>query len=85
MCYNTPQKKGGTMKTFQYTYRFQPEMYNYIIGSNILNKKKNEHKIFKLLVDGYTCDEISKKCHYSSSTIKNRRKEIYNKTKMYMI
>lgn len=72
------------MKTFQYKYKFQPEMYKYVMTTNILNKKKNEHKILKLLVEGYSCEEIGKKCHYSPSTIKNRRKEIYNKTKMYM-
>lgn len=73
------------MKTFQYTYKFEPEFYNFILNSNILNKKKSEHKIFKLLVDGYSCNEIGKKCHYSERTIQNRRKEIYNKTKKYMI
>lgn len=73
------------MKTMQYTYNYEPEMYNYILSSNILNKKKHEDKIFKALVDGYSCNEISKKVHYSSSTIKNRRRTIYNKTKKYMI
>ena len=39
------------MKTIQYTYNYDPEMYRYILSSNILNKKKNEHKIFKKLVE----------------------------------
>lgn len=73
------------MKNFEYTYRFEPEMYKYVTSTNILNKKKNEHKILKLLVEGYNCEEIGKKCHYSSSTIKNRRKSIYEKTKKYML
>ena len=47
-------------------------------------KKKLEDKIFKALVDGYNCKEISKKVHYSERTIQNRRKDIYYKTKKYM-
>lgn len=73
------------MKLMQYTYCYEPEMYKYILASNILNKKKHEDKIFKALVDGYNCNEIGKKFNYSASTIKNRRKDIYNKTKKYMI
>lgn len=73
------------MKLMQYTYNFEPEMYKYILNSNILNKKKGEDKIFKELVNGYNSMEISKKCHYSQSTIWNRRRDIYKKTKKYMI
>ena len=73
------------MKTFQYTYNYEPEMYKYILSSNILNKKKGEDKIFKKLVESYTCEEISKKVHYCERTIQRRRKEIYDKTKKYMI
>lgn len=72
------------MKTMQYTYNYEPEMYKYILNSNILNKKKNEDKIFKALVEGYNCKEISEKYHYCVGTICNRRKDIYNKTKKYM-
>lgn len=72
------------MKTFQYTYKFEPELYTYILNSNILNKKKDEPKIFKELVAGFTCKEIGRKCHYSERTIQNRRKDIYLKTKKYM-
>ena len=73
------------MKTMQYTYNYEPEMYKYILSTNILNKKKNEDKIFKELVNGYSCKEIGKKYHYSERTIHNRRKSIYYKTKKYMI
>lgn len=73
------------MKLMQYTYNYDPEMYKYILSSNILNKKKHEDKIFKSLVEGYNCIEIGKKYHYSTSTICNRRRDIYNKTKKYMI
>lgn len=69
----------------QYTYNYEPEMYNYILASNILNKKKREDKIFKDLVAGYNCKEIGKKHHFSEATIKNRRKDIYHKTIKYMI
>ena len=73
------------MKLMQYTYNYEPEIYKYILSTNILNKKKHEDKIFKALVDGYTAKEISKKVHYSERTIQNRRKDIYLKTKKYMI
>lgn len=68
-----------------YKYEFDPEMYNYILSSNILNRKKDEHKIFKSLVQGYSAKEIGKKYNYAESTIWNRRRDIYSKTKKYMI
>lgn len=73
------------MKTFEYTYNYEPEMYKYILSTNILNKKKHEDKIFKALVEGYSCKEIGQKVHFSERTIQNRRKVIFNKTKKYMI
>lgn len=73
------------MKLMQFTYEFEPEMYKYVLSTNILNKKKDEHKIFKALVDGWTCKYIGDKYHYSERTIQNRRKDIYYKTKKYMI
>lgn len=69
----------------KYTYIYTPEMYKYILNSNLLNKKKDEHKIFKSLVEGWDCTTISIKYHYSEKTIHNRRKEIYEKTKRYMV
>lgn len=73
------------MKLMQYTYNYEPEMYKYILNSNLLNRKKHEDKIFKELVKGFNCKDISKKYNYSIATICNRRKDIYNKTKKYMI
>lgn len=73
------------MKTMQYSYNYEPEMYRYILASNLLNKRKGEDKIFKRLVEGYSCKEIGDKVHYSERTIQNRRRDIYLKTKKYMI
>lgn len=73
------------MERIRYTYNYSPEFYKYILASNILNKKKDEHKILKDLVEGYSCKEIGEKRHYSERTIKNRRKDIYYKTLKYMI
>lgn len=73
------------MKTMQYTYNYEPDLYKYIMSSNILNKKKEEHKIIKKLIQGYTCKEIGDKFGYSERTIQNRRRDIYNKTKKYII
>ena len=67
-----------------YKYEFDPEMYKYILSTNILNKKKDEPKIFKSLVAGYSAKEIAKRYHYAESTIWNRRRDIYQKTKKYM-
>lgn len=39
------------MKKFEYKYEFEPEMYNYVLATNILNRKKDEHKIFKSMED----------------------------------
>lgn len=72
------------MKLMQYTYNYDPEMYKYILQSNILNKKKDEDKIFKALVKGYNSKEIGERYNYCESTIWNRRRDIYRKTKKYM-
>lgn len=45
------------MKLMQYTYNFEPEMYKYILNSNLLNKietkdiKQKKKKIFSLRID----------------------------------
>ena len=80
-----PQFWGCIMRTMTYTYNFQPELYEYVIKSNLLNHKKDEHKILKELVKGYTCKEIGNKLNYSERTIQKRRKDIYFKTKRYMV
>lgn len=72
-------------KTKNYTYNYSPELFNYIIKSNMLNKHKHEDKILKQLVRGFTCKEIGNKLHYSERTIQNRRKDLYVKTQKYMI
>lgn len=72
------------MRTMTYTYNYQPELYEFVLKSNLLNHKKDEHKILKELVKGYSCKEIGDKLNYSERTIQNRRKDIYNKTKRYM-
>ena len=55
------------MKRFEYKYNFEPEMYKYILSTNILNKKKDEHLIFKSLVAGYSAKEIGKRYHYAKT------------------
>jgi len=73
------------LKRMNYTYNYQPEIYDFILKSNLLNYRKDEHKILKELVKGYTCKEIGNKLNYSERTIQNRRKDIYFKTKRYMV
>ena len=79
------KKRESKVKKFEYTYNYEPEMYKYILSTNILNRKKHEDKIFKALVRGYSAKEIGKKYNYCESTIWNRRRDIYNKTKKYMM
>lgn len=77
---------GGSMgKSKNYTFNYSPEFYEYVLKSNLLNYHKNEHKILKELVKGYTCKEIGEKLNYSERTIQNRRRDIYKKTLKYMV
>lgn len=73
------------MKTFQYTYNYKPAIYDYIMRDMILNENKQEKKILELLVKGKTCEQIAVAVGYSPTTIKRRRKELYEKTKDLMI
>ena len=73
------------MKLYEYRYYYEPEVYDYIMSSRILDKKKHENLILKELIKGKTCKEIGKKYNYSERTIQDRRRDIYNKTKNLMI
>ena len=73
------------MKTFEYRYYYEPDVYDYIMASKILDRKKHENLILKELVKGKTCKQIAEKYNYSERTIQDRRRDIYNKTKNLMI
>lgn len=73
------------MKTFQYTFKYKPAIYDYIMRDMILNEEKKEKEILSLLVRGKTCVQIALATNYSERTIQQRRKDIYEKTKDLMI
>lgn len=47
------------MKTFQYTFKYKPAIYDYIMRDVILNEEKKEKEILSLLVRGKTCVQSS--------------------------
>ena len=67
------------MKRFQYTFDYTDEEYNTILKTVRFNKSKKEMEIFKLLTQGYTCNQIAEKMDSSWRTIQRRRRTIYNK------
>lgn len=72
------------MKTFQYTYNYKPAIYDYIKNTMLFNENKKEKEILDMLVKGKTCEQIAMEIGYSTTTIKRRRKDLYEKTKDLM-
>lgn len=72
------------MKTFQYKYRYKPMMYEYILNNLTFNENKKEKEILELLVRGKTCEQIAMEVGYSPTTIKRRRRDLFNMTKDLM-
>ena len=73
------------MKRSQYTFKYKPAIYDYIMKDIIWNEEKKEKEILSLLVKGKTCVQIGLATNYSERTIQQRRKDIYEKTKDLMI
>lgn len=73
------------MKKFEYKYKYRPAVYNYIMKEFVFDEHKKEREIFSLLVKGKTCEEIAMAIGYSPTTIKRRRKYLYELTKDLMI
>ena len=55
------------------------ETYDYITKGTILRESQKEKTILDMCLKGYTIKEISKETGYSTSTISNRKKDIYKK------
>jgi len=60
-------------------YDMLEETYNYIIKGKLLRESKKEKTILDMCLNGNTIKEISKATGYSTSTISNRKRDIYNK------
>lgn len=70
------------MKKKEYYFDYSPEVYNYIMSSQLLrNRDKN---ILRDLVKGKQTKQIAYENNCSYRTMCTRRKEIFEKTKCYM-
>ena len=73
------------LKKFEYKYQYKPAIYKYIMKEFIFNDNKKEREILELLVKGKTCEQIAMDVGYSPTTIKRRRRDLYEMTKDLMI
>ena len=72
------------IKTFQYTFDYTRNQLIDIVDNYVFNEQKNEKEIFKLLIQGYTCEQISKIVSSSPSTIKRRRAQLFYKLDKFL-
>ena len=57
---------------------------DYIVNTFVFNENKKEKEIFDMLVRGKTCEQIANEIGYSPTTIKRRRRYLYEMTKDLM-
>lgn len=67
------------MKKEHFYYDMSKETYNYITNGNLLRESKKEKTILDMCLEGKSIKEISNKTGYSTSTISNRKRDIYKK------
>ena len=67
------------MKKPHFYYDMSQETYNYVTKSNILRESMKEKTILDMCLKGKTIKEISSETGYSTSTISNRKRDIYKK------
>lgn len=60
-------------------YDMPQETYNYVIKGNLLKESKKEKTILDLCLIGKTIKEIAETTGYSTSTVSNRKRDIYQK------
>lgn len=58
-------------------YDMSEETYNYIIKGNLLKESRKEKTILNMCLEGKSIKEISQETGYSTSTISNRKRDIY--------
>jgi DNA-binding NarL/FixJ family response regulator len=66
-------------KKEHYYFDMTKETYNYVTNGILLKESKKEKTILDMCIEGKTIKEISNKTGYSTSTISNRKREIYKK------
>ena len=67
------------MKKEHFYYDMSKETYNYITNGNLLRESKKEKTILDMCLEVKSIKEISIKTGYSTSTISNRKRDIYKK------
>lgn len=70
------------MKKREYYFDYTKEAYNYIMSSKILRNR--DKQILKGLVNGKSTKELASENKCSYRTMIKRRREIFEKTFMYM-
>ena len=66
-------------KKEHYYFDMTKETYNYVTKGILLKESKKEKTILDMCIEGKTIKEISNETGYSTSTISNRKREIYKK------
>lgn len=67
------------MKKEHFYYDMPLETYNYVIKGSLLKESKKEKTILDLCLIGKTIKEIAQATGYSTSTVSNRKRDIYQK------
>lgn len=67
------------MEKAHFYYDMSKETYDYITKGNILRESQKEKTILDMCLKGHTIKEISNQTGYSTSTISNRKRDIYKK------
>lgn len=65
-------------------YDMSDTTYNYITKGNLLRESKKEKTILDMCLQGKTIKEMSDNTGYSTATISNRKRDIYNKIYTYL-
>lgn len=77
--YNSTSLGGFYMKKPHFYYDMTKETYNYVTNGVLLRESKKEKTILDMCLEGKTIKEISNITGYSTSTISNRKRDIYKK------
>lgn len=72
------------MKKPHFYYDMTKETYNYVTNGVLLRESKKEKTILDMCLAGKTIKEISNITGYSTSTISNRKREIYQKIEKFL-
>ena len=72
------------MKKFEYKFKYNQTELSKIIDGFIFNSKNREKDIFKMLIKGYNCEQISNEIGFSTTTIKRRRADLFKRINKFL-